>query len=362
MKTLTVAIIGCGQIADGHVSEIQKLNNATVAAVCDTEIILAEQLASRYGIADYYDSHEEMLEKGGIDVVHICTPPATHLFLARAALHAGCHIYVEKPLTLSYEETVDLIDCAEKADKKITIGHHSEFDSPSIELRNLVKNGVLGDPVHVESWYGYNMNGAFGKAILASPDHWVHKLPGGLFHNNIDHMLNKIVGLLEDDQPSVHAFAWRSDRERHFGDVRDSLYDELRTFIQGRNVSAYGTFSASVRPVGQYVKVYGTKTIVELDYTTRSVIVDNGAVYPSALGRLFAGYQKAWRHVKSSLKNTKKFYNYDYHYFDGMGILINEFYKSILDDTPIPIATRDMQRISWIMDEIFNQIRGPKQV
>jgi predicted dehydrogenase len=360
MKPLNIAIIGCGQIADGHVSEIQKLKNAVVVAVCDTEIILAEQLASRYGIDNYYDSHKEMLEKCGIDVVHICTPPATHLSLAKASLDSGCHIYVEKPLTLTHEETVDLIECAKKANKKMTIGHHSEFDSPSIELRNLLKNGVLGDPVHVESWYGYNMSGAFGKAILASPDHWVHRLPGGLFHNNIDHMLNKILGILDDDQPKLHAFAWRRDAQQQFGDVRDSLYDELRIFIQGKNVSAYGTFSSSVRPVGQYVKVYGTKKIVELDYTARSVIVDNGAVYPSALGRLFSGYQKAWQHFKSSLKNTKTFYNYDYHYFNGMGILIKKFYESILDDAPIPIPTRAMKRISWIMDEIFNQIQGHK--
>ena len=53
---LKAAIVGCGKIADGHVEEIQKLGNATVAAVCDREMLMAEQLASRYGIAAHYGS------------------------------------------------------------------------------------------------------------------------------------------------------------------------------------------------------------------------------------------------------------------------------------------------------------------
>ena len=56
----------------------------------------------------------------------------------------------------------------------------------------LVAEGVVGDPVHVESWFGYNLSGPFGAAMLADASHWVHALPGRLFHNNIDHMLNKV--------------------------------------------------------------------------------------------------------------------------------------------------------------------------
>jgi len=358
MKKLRVAIIGCGQIADGHVSEIQKLKNASVVAVCDTEIIIAEQLAVRFGIDKYYESHVEMLDSEELDVVHICTPPGTHLFLAKAAVDAGCHVYVEKPLALNYQDTVELVQYVLDAGKKITIGHLSEFDPPTLELRDLVKKGVLGDPVHVESWYGYNLSGSFGKAILASPDHWVHRLPGKLFHNNINHMLNKITEFLDDEEPEVHAFAWRKDSDHSFGDVRDTMYDELRTVIRGKSVSAYGTFSSSVRPVGHYVRVFGTKSIIDLDYTSRTVAVDRGATYPSAIGRLIAGYHKAWQYARSAARNTKKFYNYDYHFFSGMGLLIEKFYDSILNDAPLPISTRNIVRIAWIMDRIIAQVHG----
>lgn len=361
MDKLKVGIVGCGQIADGHVSEIQKLKSATVLAVCDSEPIIAEQLAIRYGVGKYYASLEKMLKNEKLDVLHICTPPGSHLVLAKMAVDAGCHVYVEKPLALNYADTVELVDYVINAGKKLTIGHNSEFDPPSLELRELIQNGVLGDPVHIESWYGYNLNGSFGKAILASPDHWVHKLPGKLFHNNLNHLLNKITEFLDDEKPQVHAMAWKSCNKGGFGDVRDSLYDELRTIIKGNKVSAYGTFSSSVRPVGHYLRVYGTKSIVDLDYTSRSVAIDRGANYPSAVGRLIAGYDKAWQYTKSALRNSNKFCHYDYHYFSGMGLLIEKFYDSILYDKDAPVSIKSILNIAWIMDDIFKQINRPDQ-
>lgn len=118
-RELKVAIVGCGQIADGHVSEIQKLGDAAVLAVCDSEPLMAEQLAVRYGVPRWFSDYAAMLEEVRPDVVHICTPPASHLALTRAAVDAGCHVYVEKPLALDYQESVALVElsCASSMPK-----------------------------------------------------------------------------------------------------------------------------------------------------------------------------------------------------------------------------------------------------
>lgn len=353
---LKVALVGCGQIADGHVSEIQKLGNARVLGVCDLERLMAEQLAVRYGVPHYYSDYEQMLDELHPDVVHICTPPGSHLALTRMAVDAGAHVYVEKPLALDYQQSVALVEYVEKAGKKITIGHNSEFDPPSLEMRRLVAEGVLGDPVHVESWFGYNLGGPFGKVILGSADHWVHRLPGKLFQNNINHMLNKITEFVDDDRPEVKAMAWRRDSGQPFGDVRDDLMDELRVMIRGARVSAYGTFTAAVKPVAHFSRIYGSKSILHLDFTARTVTVDRGATLPSAIGRLAAGFSQTAEHARAALRNAKRFAASDYHFFAGMNELIRRFYASILDGAPLPISTRDMLRIAWIMDEIFAQI------
>src|SRR5262245_48032130 len=77
---LRVAVVGCGKIADGHVQEIQKLaGRAQLVAVCDKELLIAEQLARRYGVARHYDDLAQLLEREQPDVVHVTTPPQSHL-------------------------------------------------------------------------------------------------------------------------------------------------------------------------------------------------------------------------------------------------------------------------------------------
>jgi predicted dehydrogenase len=127
--TLKIALVGCGKIADGHVEEIQKLpTRARVVAVCDREILMAEQMATRYRIPAYYDSYPQMLERERPDVVHITTPPQSHLPLSRLALDAGCHIYVEKPLALNHSDAKALIGAVASSGRKMTIGYTYLFD------------------------------------------------------------------------------------------------------------------------------------------------------------------------------------------------------------------------------------------
>ncbi len=357
-KDLKIALVGCGQIADGHVSEIQKLAHAEMAAVCDLEPLMAEQLAVRYGVPFHYGNFEQMLEEVRPDVVHICTPPGSHLMLTKLAVDAGCHVYVEKPLALDYPQSVELVEYVSKAGRKLTIGHNSEFDPPSLEMRQLVAEGVLGDPVHIESWFGYNLSGPFGKVILGSPEHWVHRLPGKLFQNNINHMLNKVTEFIEDERPEVHAMAWRRDAAEPFGDVRDELKDELRIMIRGQRVSAYGTFTAAVKPVAHFSRIYGTNSILHLDFISRTVTVDRGPTLPSAIGRLAAGFSQTAEYARAAARNAARFATSDYHFFAGMNELIKRFYDSILHGAPLPISTDSMLRIAWIMDEVFRQIHA----
>ncbi|MFZ4859892.1 MAG: Gfo/Idh/MocA family protein [Desulfuromonadaceae bacterium] len=352
---LRIALVGCGQIADGHVTEIAKIDSAEMVAVCDSEPIMAEQLAMRFSIPKWYNDFGSMLAVEKPDVVHICTPPSSHALLAKLSVDAGCHVYIEKPFALNYGETDELLKYLESRGKKFTIGHNSEFDPPSEDMRSFVEKGELGDAVHVESWFGYSLAGSFGKAILSSPDHWVHYLPGKLFHNNINHMLNKITEYIHDEKPYVHAIAWKSGETSTYGDVRDDLSDELRVLIKGKSVSAYGTFTSSVKPVAQFVRVYGTKTSLTLDYISRTVVVDQGVKYPSGIGRLLAGYAQSLGYFRSALINTKKFLKNDYHYFAGLHLLISKFYSSILEDKQPPISPTKIRQIAWIMDEIFRQ-------
>jgi predicted dehydrogenase len=264
-------------------------------------------------------------------------------------------VYVEKPLTLSYPESRDLVDYVQKSGKQLTIGYTYLFDPPALEMRQLVAQGVLGNIVHVESYYGYSLDGQFGSAIRSDPGHWVHALPGKLFQNNVDHVLNKLTEFIDDEEPRVEALAWRRDRTV-FGDVRDSLQDELRIWLMGDRVSAYGTFSSHVKPAAHFVRVYGEKNILHADYVSRTVTLEPGATLPSAIGRLVPAFGQAARFARAGGRNVRAFAKGDFQFFSGMKRLMSMFYDSIAHGGPPPISMRDILRIARWMDHIWARI------
>jgi predicted dehydrogenase len=353
---LRVGIVGCGKIADGHVEEIAKMSaRAQVVAVCDLELLMAEQLAVRYKIPHFYDSVSQMLEREQLDVLHITTPPQSHRDLALAGIAAGCHVYVEKPLTLSYPDSRRLVDAAIAAKRLVTVGYSNYYDPSIQKMRELIAAGVLGDIVHVETMFGYNLAGGFGTAIMADPHHWVHWLPGKLFHNNIDHMLSKVTEFIEDDEPVIHATGFAL-REVRFGDSRDAMLDELRLTMIGKRVSMYGTFSAAIRPVGQFMRVYGTRGSVHVDLVCQTVVLDSTPTFPSAIGRLLPAFAQGKAYRREGRRNVRRFLRSEFHFMAGMHEIISRFYDSILDGKELPVSYRDMLRVSWMLDEIFRQV------
>ncbi len=353
---LKVAIVGCGKIADAHAGEIGKLpGRARLIAACDRELLLAEQLATRYGIPRHYDDLGALLDRERPDVVHVTTPPQAHLELARQALDAGCHVYVEKPFTLSADDSRALIAHAEQVARKLTVGYATFFDPPALKMRELIGEGLLGDPVHVESFLGYDLGSPFGQAMLADSDHWVHKLPGRLFHNTIDHVLSKICEFLPDEEPRVLAHAYALHGEA-FGDDRDQLKEELRVILAGAEVSAYATFSAHIRPAGQFVRVYGTRNTLQVDYAARTVTLDSSAAPAGAIGRLVPAFQQARGFLREGAGNVWRFAKSDFHYFAGLQTQLGRFYDCIERDGPPPYPYRDIVRVSALLDEIFRQV------
>ena len=353
--SLKIALVGCGKIADGHIEEIRKMpEKASVVAVCDLEILMAEQVAERYGVPAHYHDLDQMLSKERPDVVHITTPPQSHLPIAKAAIDAGCHVYVEKPLALNAGDARVLVEYAEGADRKLTVGYSYLFDPPAVELREMVDEGKLGEIVHVESFFGYNLAGPFGAAIMGDAGHWVHRLPGKLIQNNIDHILYRLAEFIPDDDPRIVAVGSRR-RDKRYEDVRDELIDELRIVVQGDRVTGYGTFSSHAKPVGNFLRVYGTRNTAHIDFTMRTVAMEPTSTLPGAFGRLVPAFTHALQYFRQGRRNLRRFRKADFHYFSGLNTLISRYYDSILADGPLPIPHRDILRIAAMMDEIIRQ-------
>jgi len=209
--------------------------------------------------------------------------------------------------------------------------------------------------VHLEAFYGYNLDGPFGAALLGDKDHWIHSLPGKLLQNTLDHPMSKVTEFLPDDRPTVVA-SGAVRRHARFGDVRDDLVDEARILIRGERVTAYVTFSAHARPVHHFLRVYGTKNTAHVDYNSRTCTLDVAHTLPSAIGRLVPAFQSASSYAREGLRNVSLFRKSQFHFFVGFGELFKRFYRSLLDGTPLPISHRDILRTSWMLEEVFAQM------
>ena len=195
---LKVAIVGCGKIADSHAAQIGRIPGCELVGVCDREELMARQLFERYPVKACFSDLDVLLDQAGPDVVHITTPPQSHFSIASHCLERGCHVYVEKPFTLYYEEAEQLIELAQKKALLITAGHDDQFRHAARRMRQLVKAGYLGGPpVHMESYYCYELAGSsYATALLSDKQHWVRKLPGGLLQNIISHGVARIAEFL----------------------------------------------------------------------------------------------------------------------------------------------------------------------
>src|SRR5919106_6630881 len=121
-RTLRVALVGCGKIADQHVLAINRIPDCQIVAICDQELLMARQLGERFGISECFSGLEEMLQASSPDVVHIPRPPQSHYTLPRKCLESESHVYVEKPFTITATEAASLIQLADSRNLKITAG------------------------------------------------------------------------------------------------------------------------------------------------------------------------------------------------------------------------------------------------
>lgn len=353
---LRIAIIGCGKIADGHVEQVRAIGRGEVVAVCDSEPLMAEQLAARMAIPARYTDAQTMLRECRPDVVHIATPPESHVSLATMAIEFGCHVFVEKPFALTASDAQIILDAARKMSKRVSVNYLYNFETPGLELEGLLARGALGDIVHLDTLYGYNLQGDYGLAVMSDPGHWVHRLPGRLFHNVLDHVLAKVVAHLGDDvEAKVLAFR---RRPTVCNPVLDGLMDELRFMLRSGGTTVSGLISAHSRPVAHALRVVGTRDTVELDYTARTLVRAVNWSQPSALGRLFLAFERASAFRRNGWRNISLFRRHEFHYFQGMRVLLTRFYDAIEAGSSDPIPPEHILRVCRVIDLMVESMEG----
>ena len=358
---LRIAIIGCGKVADQHVQAIHRIPDCKIVAVCDREPLMAKQLGERFGISACFPDLRELLHAASPDVVHITTPPQSHYSLAKQCLESGSHVYLEKPFTITADQAESLIHLAEDQELRITVGHNYQFTLEMMEMRRLVSEGYLGGrPIHLESYWSYDLGGSmYAGAFLGSHAHWLHRLPGQLFHNIISHGIAKVAEFLDDDVPLIVATAHRSSQLSQRGG--SDLMDELRVLFRDKQeTTALFCFSTQFKPALNRLRIYGPRNSLMVDILTGTLVRNPGASYKSYLTYFIPPLNNAREYFRNLRLNVANFIRQRLYQDFGMKELIERFYNSIRLGAPLPIPYREIILTARIMDEIFAQIYPPR--
>jgi predicted dehydrogenase len=148
-------IIGCGGIGKWHARCLVSIPGATLSGVADTDQSARDRAARTFG-AEASDSVDAMLGADGIDVVSICTPPASHVALVTAAAAAGKHVLVEKPLALDLSEADRAVAACASRNVHLGVVHQQRGRSATRALHRLILDGELGKPLMaaaIHTWF-----------------------------------------------------------------------------------------------------------------------------------------------------------------------------------------------------------------
>jgi len=145
VSKVRIGVIGTGSISEMHLNSYKCNPNVTIVAICDVNEARARQVADRYGATKTFADYRELLADPDIDAISICTWNNTHAPISIAALQAGKHVLVEKPLCRTVEEAHEVERAVRESGKLLQVGFVRRYDPNVRMLREFVEQGEFGE-------------------------------------------------------------------------------------------------------------------------------------------------------------------------------------------------------------------------
>ena len=150
-RNVSVALVGAGYWGKKLLPKFVRSNDSLVRIICDIHPTHRAEMNQTYPDIPTTTSFDEILSDPGIAAVVLATPPATHFSLARRAIEAGKHVWIEKPLALCVEEGQELVALSRSKGTVLFVDHTFLYDPAIRKIRELIAQGELGSVRHIYS-------------------------------------------------------------------------------------------------------------------------------------------------------------------------------------------------------------------
>ncbi len=190
----TIGIVGCGYWGGKLLAKFLANRDCVVSKVCELDSRLRASLNRQFPDLNTTDAYDDLLSDGAVTSVVLATSPATHYTLARKALEAGKHVWIEKPLATSLVQGRELVQLAQDKGRVLFVDHTFLYDPLVQRIRRLIADGELGDIYHV---YFQRLN--LGRIKRDSNVWW----------NSAPHDVSLLLYLLGDQPASITVHGYR---------------------------------------------------------------------------------------------------------------------------------------------------------
>ncbi len=147
---LRIGIAGCGLAARAHLDQLRAIDGVRVVGFADPDLDAARAMAALVPVdesgtaAAAFADHRDLLREVTPDALAVFTPHREHYRPVMDALQAGCHVFVEKPLSTNVQEAADIVELAKGRDRKVGVGHQYRLLPSLVEARRRLAAGAIG--------------------------------------------------------------------------------------------------------------------------------------------------------------------------------------------------------------------------
>ncbi|MEG0269333.1 MAG: Gfo/Idh/MocA family oxidoreductase [Clostridia bacterium] len=321
---LKIGVVGCGKITEvRHAPEYAENPAAVVTAWYDAFPEKASAMAEKFG-GKAFDSVEALLNSG-VDAVSVCVANNAHADVTVQALEAGCHVLCEKPMATTLADCERMTAAAQKAGKRLLLGHNQRFALAHVEARKMIAAGEIGRVLtfHTmfghpgpEGWTGEKNSWFFDKsrAVLGTlADLGIHKTD----------LIHFLIG-----QPITQVCAMLSTADKTYPDGKPVDVDDNALCLYATDQGVTGQMHVSWTNYGaenNSTQIYGTKGVLRLyDDAEYSLILErrDGSIEKRQLDEMTSNKQQ----TSGQRTNTG---------------VIDEFIRAILSGEPSVIDAQE---------------------
>jgi predicted dehydrogenase len=338
--TVRLGVLGAGNIADLNVAGYLEHPRCDVVAVCEIDPDLGRDAAKRWGVPRVYTDMSDLLADDEVDAVEILTPTHLHHAHVRAALEAGKHVSVQKPITNSVDEAMELARLAEASGLTLRVSECFVHYPPLELAKRLIAEGAIGRPTGIRIRTIVGQTDAQFQADLR-PEGYGWRLdrrsPGGHLFDDMVHKYAMALWLLDQDIVSVQAVVRR----------RDLFFEPCAVIFEYEDPVLLGTMEVQYAP-HMYLRssYYGADEFFEIQG-------DDGFLWVTrATGEML---ELAPVVHYTGKDNVRTFTNYDVDADWGLGFRRSSahFVDSLLAGTPPAMSAADAARVLQLCFAVY---------